>query len=439
MAQLMIARVLVVGGEEERGAALGQALEAAGHEAVWVPAVEEVERRLGAGDADVVVLAEDAGRHLGRLAAAQCAHTAAALVVHGRGVSPTRRREALQAGAADALDADAGDDALILAVERAARDVALRRELAMLRARVGDATTRALIGRSAAMTLVRELVGRAAASQAPVVVVGEAGTGKDTVARLVHDLSERASRPLVTVRCAGTEPDALERELFGTAAAEGARPRSGQLEQARGGTVVLDDAPALSPALRTQLARAAVTRTARRVGAADATPVDVRLVLTCRAGSGAASRDSVEDLLARFNALCIELPPLRERRSDVPLLVQHFRGRLATEQGVELEPLSPEAMLPLLGHEWGGNVRELEHWVERAALASRTEQPRGGGGGGAPLAGVDVGAARATLEELERAYILHVLQLERGHQSRAAVRLGIDRRTLYRKLKQYRG
>jgi DNA-binding NtrC family response regulator len=163
--------------------------------------------------------------------------------------------------------------------------------------------------------------------------------------------------------------------------------------------------------------------------------VDARLVLTCRSGANSAAQDAVEDLIARFNALVIELPPLRERRSDIPQLVQHFRGRLATEQGVDLEPLSPEAMLPLLGHEWSGNVRELQHWVERAALASRAEQPRGGA---TALPGVDLGGARATLDELERAYILHVLHLERGHQSRAAVRLGIDRRTLSRKLKQYR-
>jgi DNA-binding NtrC family response regulator len=115
--------------------------------------------------------------------------------------------------------------------------------------------------------------------------------------------------------------------------------------------------------------------------------------------------------------------------------VQHFRRRLALEQGLELSPLPPDVMLPLLAGEWLGNVRELEHWVERSALTMRSEQP---GTDGATLRGVDLGSSQATLEQLERAYILHVLALESGHQSRTALRLGIDRRTLYRKLRQYR-
>jgi DNA-binding NtrC family response regulator len=165
-------------------------------------------------------------------------------------------------------------------------------------------------------------------------------------------------------------------------------------------------------------------------------PADVRFVLVARAPNGEGEMASIEDLLSRFNALLIEVPPLRERRSDIPQLVQHFRQRLATDQGLELAPLPPDEMLPLLGHEWSGNVRELEHWVERAALTARHESPSESG---EPLPGVDLGSTQLTLEQLERAYILHVLETESGHQSRTAVRLGIDRRTLYRKLKQYRG
>ena len=440
MSEFTVARVLLAWGEEGGGLALGAQLEAAGHEVVHVPDCDELERRLAQGESEVVVLDDAVAGALARLAAAQCADSAAAFVIVAESsTAASRGRALLRAGASDVVERTAGEDALVHAVERAARDVRLRRELAMLRARIGDAARHALIGRSSAMTLVLELVGRAAASRAPVLITGEAGTGKDTVAQLVHDLSDRASRPLVTVRCAGAEQDALERELFGTTGGESARARAGLLEQARGGTVVLDDADALGAALRAQLARVGVARELRRVGATETTPVDVRLVLTSRgganAGAHAGAHDTVEDLIARFNALVIDLPPLRERRSDIPQLVQHFRGRLAAEQGVDLEPLSPEAMLPLLGHEWSGNVRELQHWVERAALASRAEQPRGGA---SALPGVDLGGARATLDEIERAYILHVLQLERGHQSRAAVRLGIDRRTLYRKLKQYR-
>jgi DNA-binding NtrC family response regulator len=144
---------------------------------------------------------------------------------------------------------------------------------------------------------------------------------------------------------------------------------------------------------------------------------------------------SIEDLFVRFNAMEIDVPPLRERRSDIPLLVQHFRRRLAAEHGLELQTLPPDEILPLAARDWTGNVRELEHWVERHALGAVAEEPRGERG---PLPGVELGSSQATLEQLERAYIMHVLKLESGHQSRAAMRLGIDRRTLYRKLKQYR-
>jgi DNA-binding NtrC family response regulator len=282
----------------------------------------------------------------------------------------------------------------------------------------------------------------------PVVIAGEPGTGKDVVARLVHDLSERASRPYARVRCNESNTAALERELFGTT--EGGASRAGLLERVRGGTVVLEDASSLPPVLRARLSRVALTRLTQRVGGTDSLPADVRLILVVRTGGGAdatgvriprlaslAPDDAdrvVEDLLNTFNAILIDVPPLRDRRSDVPQLVHHFRRRLAAEQVVDLPAISSDDMLPLLGREWTGNVRELEHWVERTALTTRTER--------SPVrarpSGVDFGEAQVTLEELERAYILHVLAKEAGHQSRASARLGIDRRTLYRKLKQYR-
>jgi DNA-binding NtrC family response regulator len=300
---------------------------------------------------------------------------------------------------------------------------------------VGEAAQLALVGRSPAISRVRESVGRAAAVRAPVLVTGEQGTGKNIVAQLVHDLSDRATRPLVTVQCAGREQDALERELFGQVANDGDRSRAGLLEEARGGTVVLDDAHALPAALRAQLARASVSRTSCRVGGHEPIALDVRLVLVARETGAESDAASIEDLFVRFNAIEIDVPPLRERRSDIPLLVQHFRRRLAAEHGLDLPPLPTDDILPLTAREWTGNVRELEHWVERDALATRTERPRAQG---EALPGVELGSSQATLEQLERAYIMHVLRLESGHQSRTASRLGIDRRTLYRKLKQYR-
>jgi DNA-binding NtrC family response regulator len=435
------ARVLLVSSEGPEASALHQQLASVGHEIGFTSLIDDAERRIAHGEADVTVVVHEADglSAIERLVGASTGCHAMTFVVIAHGTPVGALRELSRMAGCEVVDGTSGDDAVLLAVDRALRDGQLMRELATLRARVGDIASQALVGRSSAMAHVRELVGRAAASRAPVLVTGEAGTGKDAVARLIHDLSPRASRPFVTVRCGDTEPQALEAELFGTIASSSRPARAGLLEEARGGTVVLDDASALTGSLRTQLARASATHTTRRIGATTTLPADVRLILTSRVVALDVDQQTQEDLLGRFNAMPIVIPPLRERRSDIPQLVQHFRRRLALEQGIDLVVLSPDEMLPLLGHEWTGNVRELEHWVERSALASSADQPRDGGTtSSAQLAGVDLGAARATLEQLERAYILHVLEQEAGHQSRAAVRLGIDRRTLYRKLKQYR-
>ncbi|MEO8560948.1 MAG: sigma 54-interacting transcriptional regulator [bacterium] len=435
------ARVLLVSDESPRTSTLQQQLASVGHEIASTHLIDDAERRIAQGEADVTVVDHESHglAELERLVGASTGCHAMTFVVLTRGAPASAVREAARLAACEVVDGTSGDDALVLAVDRAAREGQLMRELAMLRSRVGDVAMQALVGRSNAMAHVRELVGRAAGSRAPVLITGEAGTGKDAVARLVHDLSSRASRPFATVRCGDADPSALELELFGRTASDKEPARAGLLEEARGGTVVLDDASALPSSLRAQIARASATRTTRRVGATTSLPADVRLILTLRIASAIADDRSHEDLLGRFNAMPIVLPPLRERRSDIPQLVQHFRRRVASDQGIELAALSPDDMLPLLGREWSGNVRELEHWVERSALSSSAEQSLDvGRESGGDLVGLDLGAARATLEQLERVYILHVLEQEAGHQSRAAVRLGIDRRTLYRKLKQYR-
>jgi DNA-binding NtrC family response regulator len=333
---------------------------------------------------------------------------------------------------ADGAHGDGGDAVDVVVVPDDSRESQLHCELAMLRARVGDGVQRALVGRSSAIAHVRELVGRAAASRLPVVVTGEAGVGKHVVARLVHDLSKRAAGPFVTVRCTGADVNSLEHELFGRAV-DGAR--EGALELARGGTLVLDDATALPLALRARLAEAATSGAAGGVEGPHTPRVDVRLVLVARQDRSVADISSSEILIRSFNAMVIHVPPLRERRSDIPPLVQHFRQSFAAACGCELAPLVMEEMLPLLGREWPGNVRELEQWVERQGLGTRAAPSRAEGDA---WSGIELGQANATLEQLERAYILHVLAMESGHQSRTAARLGIDRRTLYRKLKQYR-
>lgn len=435
-------RVLVVDADGADCTAVRHLLAAAGHETIHAAGCDAALDELERAAVDVVLLAYDVvGLHgITVLAAAPGAASGAQIVIRARAADLAAARDGLRLGAFDLLERDADSDALLFAVERAAREGSLRRELAQLRARVGEVAERTLVGRSGAVMRVRELVGRAAGSRMTVLVTGEAGTGKDTVARLVHDLSDRAGQPFVSVRCAGADADALEAELFGTSRG-GTLARPGLFEEARGGTLVLDEVTDVPAAVRERLAQALAERAVRRVGVGTPVPIDVRLVLTAREElEHAPLFASGDDLFGRLNVLPIFLPPLRERRSDIPLLVQHFRARLAREMNVDLAPVSGEIMMSLLGHEWPGNVRELLHWVERSACApglARSAVPDGG----APPERNGVGFpqdASWTVEELERRYILHVLSLEDGHQSRAADRLGIDRRTLYRKLKQYR-
>jgi DNA-binding NtrC family response regulator len=296
---------------------------------------------------------------------------------------------------------------------------------------VGAEAREALVGASLGIAMVRELVGRAASSQRTVLITGEAGSGKSTVARLVHDLSDRTARPLVVARCDTTGAGNLEADLFGGA-------QEGLLERAHRGTLVLEEAGTLPRALYARIAAMLTERTVHGVDGARR-PVDVRLVLTMRTAADGAAIDA-RDLLGDRNALPIALPPLRERRRDIPLLVQHFRRQLA-QSGTVPPPLGAETMTPLLAHQWPGNVRELEHWVERIALAERAAPLDPPSVHPVTAPGVEFAAfdaERLTLDALERRYILHVLAQERGHQSRAADRLGIDRRTLYRKLKEYR-
>ncbi len=436
-------RVLVVDTEGPAASGLRHLLTAAGYESSHAIDTDHALDTLERASTDVVLLGLGvAGLHgLTLLASASGAASGAQIVLLAGPDDGALVRDGLRLGAFDSVARGGDTDTLLFAVERAAREGVLRRELAMLRARSSDASATSLVGRSGAMIRVRELIGRAAASRMTVLVTGEEGTGKDVVARLVHDLSDRAARPFVTIACNGTDGMALEVELFGSGRTAGGLARCGLFEEARGGTLVLDEVSDVPHSLRVRLARVLAERAIRRVGAGDLVPVDVRLVMTARESLDVEPMfTSGDELLGRLNVLPISLPPLRERRSDIPLLVQHFRSRLARESGDERPPLSTDALMPLMGREWPGNVRELEHWVERSAYgtggAPAPDEARGGHVDHDRFASLE--SARWSLDELERRYILHVLDQEEGHQSNAADRLGIDRRTLYRKLKQYR-
>ena len=350
----------------------------------------------------------------------------------------------LKEGAADyllkPLDLDEVEHVLRLAVERRH----LRRENRELRRRVGEIESLpGIVTAGGAMAEVLSTVSRAAASSVPVLILGESGTGKELVARALHAASPRASGPFLAVNGASLSPTLLESELFGheRGAFTGAeRSRKGRFELASGGTFFLDEVGDLPPEAQVKLLRVLQEGTIERVGSAEPVPVDVRVVAATHRDLAAAVADGRfrEDLYYRLAVVTVELPPLRQRRADIPLLVEHFRRK---HQGNGKE-FSREAMDLLVSYDYPGNVRELENIVQRSLVLARLDLVASGDlppalrgqrreippGEDAPLP--------CRVEALERDAIEKALALEDGHQSRAAERLGISERVLRYKLRK---
>ena len=293
-------------------------------------------------------------------------------------------------------------------------------------------------GRSPAMRKVLELIDKVAPTDATVLVLGESGTGKELVARRIHHLSPRRDRPLVAVHCATFPENLLESELFGyeRGAFTGAtRRKVGHFEYADGGTIFLDEVGELPTSVQAKLLRFLQERQFTRIGGVEPVRVDVRVI-------AATNRDLErevmegrfrEDLFYRLNVFPIELPPLRERREDIPLLVEHFLRQRNRPPDV----VSPEAMEALLTYDWPGNVRELENVIERALILAGEERitpdllPFGRPKAGAKVELPDEGV---NLEEVERELIIQALEKTGWNKAKAAKLLGISRRRLYSRM-----
>jgi DNA-binding NtrC family response regulator len=355
--------------------------------------------------------------------------------------------EALRLGAYDYLHAPLRTDELLLTLRRARREREQRVEIASLRSRLGIGARGRLLGRTPAMKRLTDQIERAAATDRNVLVVGEPGTGKELVARAVHDLSSRAGRPLVAIRCAAMPEALAEAELFGeTIAGNGGRitSRRGLIEAVRGGTLFLDDVEAMPAGARGRLLRVLVERRVRRIGSRISTPLDYRVVATTSHEAGQAAGEGLPpDLRRRLNAIVIVVPPLRERTDDLPLLANHFRQRHERENGVAVPPIPAHTLARLARYPWPCNVRELETWVEREWLRGAGEidvrrDPLGDHDGQTERILGGAVASEWSLHRLEEEYIVAILERTGGHRGRAAAILGIDRRTLYRKLKHLR-
>jgi DNA-binding NtrC family response regulator len=343
------------------------------------------------------------------------------------------------------------NDDLIAILRRAAEHRRLRVENQSLKLEIRRRDTSATgrpVGKSRAWMEVLRLAETVAPTESTVLIQGESGTGKEVIARYIHQLSARAEGSFQSINCGALPESLLESELFGHVKGSftgAVKDKMGLFASAAGGTFFLDEIGETTPATQVKLLRVLQQREVIPVGATESLPIDTRLIAATNRDLEEMMRRATfrQDLYYRLNVISLHLPPLRERQDDVPLLVDAFLQRLSTTRGGEEKTLSDEAAEAISAYNWPGNVRELENALERAwimtpgpridvdALPERVLAP--------PTSRLvdDRSAPNPTLEAIERAYILWVLNAENGNKTRAAESLGIDPSTLHRKLSRF--
>lgn len=359
--------------------------------------------------------------------------------------------EAMHGGAFHYITKPFRSDELLIHVQRAFEQRQLRQEIDQLRAEVQRGYRFSdMIGRSPGMKILFETIAHIRDLAANVLILGESGTGKEMVARALYTHGSRASGPFVAVNCAAIPEALLESELFGYvrgAFTDARKDRSGLFQEANGGVLFLDEIGEVPVTLQAKLLRVIEDREVRPLGADKSEKVDIRLV----SASNRVLEELVQegrfrqDLYYRLNVIRIDLPPLRERVEDIPLLVDHFIEKFAPKSQHEVTGIDKDALALMVRHSWPGNVRELEHTIERAVLLGRNStigvddlpaQLRAADQRKLPLA--EAVARNFTLRDLEREYIERVLENTNGNKSEAAKILGVDRTTLYRKLEEFK-
>ncbi len=356
--------------------------------------------------------------------------------------------EAMKKGAFDYITKPFNRDELRLTLDRALRMRRLERENAELRAEVTDRYRfENIIGSSERIRTVLDMAGRVAASDASVLMTGESGTGKELLAKGIHFNSPRAGGPFVAVNCAAIAESLIESELFGhvKGAFTGAvKDKEGKFELAAGGTLFLDEIGELRPDLQAKILRALQEREVDRVGGSRPVPVDVRIIAaTNRDVEQAVKRGQFrEDIYYRLSVVTLPIPPLRERRDDIPLLIDHFVKKFNASGNIRVEP---DALAALVSYGWPGNVRELENAIQRASVLKRGEA--------ITLSDLpdtlkkekmsvehiilNLPEEGISLEELEKNLIIRALEKHKGNQTRAAEYLGITRPTLIYRMEKY--
>ena len=353
---------------------------------------------------------------------------------------------AMKEGAQEYIVKPCNPEEISLLVSRIIKVKNLQRENRILRQKLTrQYQFHDIVSKSQKMREILDLAGEVSSLRSTVLIRGESGTGKELVARAIHYSGERATKPFVAVSCAALAETLLESELFGyekgsfTGAAE---RKKGKFELAAGGTIFLDEIGDIGPKLQADLLRVLQEKSFYRVGGSEEVRVDVRVVAATHKDLKQAVEEGNfrEDLYYRLNVIEIRLPPLRERREDVPLLAAHFVDRLSHEIGKDVRQISDSAMRILMDHDWPGNVRELENAIERAIVSTRTTTLAEDdfvfltNGGGARSVRVP---DNMPIEEMEKLMIEATLRRTGGNVKEAAVSLGIDRSTLYEKLKRF--
>ena len=453
--QVPRAQVLIVDDETEHAEVMAEALRKPGHVCTIVNGLESAREELLHGAFDVVVTDlvmehETAGLEVLSLVQEQ-QPDAATILVTAHGDVPTAKA-ALQGGAYDFIEKPLDLVVFRNLVDRAAETVLLRHRTSMLEGQLDAAYgVEGIIGDSPAIRGVINQIRKVAPSTIPVLVTGESGTGKELVAAAIHRLSKRAKKRYATFNTAGQSESLLEDQLFGhvRGAYTGAeRDREGVFEYADGGTLFLDEIGDMPVSMQPRLLRVLESGEVIRLGSNDPKKVDVRFVSATNRDLRAASESGGfrEDLYFRIRGVEIAIPPLRERREDIPLLVNHAAGRFASEMDQPIPVVTEATMLRLVGYAWPGNVRELFNAVHRMVIACENDRIEvrdvpeeirageadddGSGLGSGSLAGIG-------LDRLEKEAIRQTLALTGGNREQTANLLGIGERTLYRKLKEY--
>lgn len=360
--------------------------------------------------------------------------------------------EAMKYGASDYLTKPVKKDELIRVVERVLREAGLRREVSRLRKEVHkEYSFHHILGKSKPMQAVFDLIKRVADSPTNILITGESGTGKELVAKAIHYNSDRKEAPFVPVNCAAIPEQLLESELFGHmrgSFTDARMDKRGLFEEAQKGTLFLDEISELPIMLQAKLLRAIQEKEIRRVGATKPISVDVRIIAATNLNLAeeAKAKRFRDDLYYRLNVIELKLPPLRDRREDIVLLVEGFLKRCGEVRGKEVKGVSEASLAMLMDYTWPGNVRELENVIERAVTLSRGEKvtpddlpPAVQGARGDRRVLDEAVEKTLPLHEIEKEYIKKILDKTGGNKYQAAQALGIDRKTLYRKLAEIEG